>query len=180
MNVLDHLRVERAVQSYAFWLDLRGVPGSRRRQLRRELRVNLREAASSHGAVAAVRALGSARTMAADAAPQDTATPRWSAGLQAGAAALLTVLMVEVLASLAWLDGAMAAGEGGRITGSMTLFPGSSLTYERSGSGFSLSMAPGWLCLVVGMLVLLAVARPWRHVTGRSQPRQGLTGLRGV
>lgn len=178
MNVLGHLRIERAVQSYDFWLDLRGAAGSRRRELRRELRANLREAAGRRGATAAVRALGGARQMAAEAVPENRTMPRWTAGLQAGAAALLAVLLVELLAALAWLDGAMAATEDGRVQGALTLFPGSSLTYEPQGQGFSLLMAPGWACLVVGVLALLLVARPWRLLTARPRRRPGPT-LRG-
>lgn len=46
MRASDRLRVENAVFSYSFWLDLRGIAGRRRRDLRRELRANLQDAAA--------------------------------------------------------------------------------------------------------------------------------------
>lgn len=57
MNVLDRVRIERAVLGYDWWLDLRGTPWRRRRDLRSELRANLRDAAAHIGARAAVAAL---------------------------------------------------------------------------------------------------------------------------
>jgi threonine/homoserine efflux transporter RhtA len=76
--------------------------------------------------------------MAADAAPEDPARPRWTAGLRAGCTALALTLLVGLLAGLAWADGAMSAAPDAVSTG------------------------VGWLPLAVGVLVFLAVARPWR------------------
>jgi len=167
VNVVEHLRVEWAVQSYGFWLDLRGASWRRRRELRRELRANLREAGAHHGSAAAVRALGSPRAMAAQAIVADPTSARWTAGAQAALAALAVVVLVEVLASLAWLDGVRATEPVGGVTGSLTLFPGSSLTYEPLDRGFSMALSPGWLALAVALVMLVVVARPWRVVTGR-------------
>ena len=69
MNVLDQARVAWAVTSYDWWLDLRGARRRRRRELRHELRTNLRDAAERVGAREAVQALGSTRRMAAEALP---------------------------------------------------------------------------------------------------------------
>lgn len=167
MNVVDHLRVERAVQSYGFWLDLRGASGRRRRELRHELRGNLREASATHGSAAAVQALGSPRAMARQALVVDPTSVRWTAGAQAALAALAVVVLVELLASLAWLDGVLATEPVADVTGSLTLFPGSSLTYEPLDPGFSMSLSLGWLGLVAALMVLVVVARPWRVFTGR-------------
>jgi len=181
MNVLDRARLETAVQRYDWWLALRGAPGRRRRELRRELRANLADAAAAAGSRTAVRALGSTRTMAAEALPEDRTGVRWSAGLSAGAAAVGVVLLVEFWTALGWLDGAGAAvaGRAGRAEGSLSLFPGSRLEYVEDASGLSLSFQPGWLALLAGLLVLLAVARPWRALRGRIQPsgRAGVARL---
>lgn len=168
MNVLDRARIEWAVQSYGQWLDLRGASGKRRRALRRELRANLQDAASDSSAAEAVLALGSRRRMAAEAVPTDATRPHWYAGASWGLIALGLVLFVEGLCGLAWMDGVRAADETQAASGSITLFPASSLEYAPlADGGFSMSFAFGWLCLAVGLLGFVAVARPWRLVTGR-------------
>ena len=176
MNVVEHLRVEWAVQSYGLWLDLRGASGRRRRALSRELRANMREAGADHGASAAVRALGSRRAMAEQAIVADPSSVRWTTGAQAALVALAVVVFVELLASLAWLDGVEAAEPAGAVTGSMALFPGSSLTYEPlARGGLSVSLSPGWLALAVALVTMVIVSKPWRLVTGR-QARSARTG----
>jgi hypothetical protein len=47
MNILDRARILRATVSYDLWLDLAGMPGRRRRDLRWELGVNLGDATHS-------------------------------------------------------------------------------------------------------------------------------------
>ena len=172
MNVLDRARVEWAIRSYDWWLDLRGANGRRRRELRRELRANLMDAAQHVGARDAVRALGGTQQMAVEAIPADRARPRWSVGISAGLVAAAATLLVQFLTALAWLDGVLAAGPDGRVSGSITLHPGSSLQYAPQASGFSMTFSPGWSALVVGLLVLVAVARPWRLRTGPAGRRR--------
>jgi len=180
MNVLDRVRLEAAVQRYDWWLSLRGAPGRRRRELRRELRANLADAAAAQGPRAAVAGLGSTRAMAAEALPVERTGARWGAGTSAAAVAVAAVLLLELWTALGWLDGASAAAGGaGHVEGSLTLFPASRLEYVEDASGLSLAFEPGWLCLVAGLLVLLAVARPWRALRGRVQP-SGRTGRTGV
>lgn len=55
MNILDRARIVGATVSYDLWLELAGVPGRRRRDLRRELRANLRDATALVGSHTAVR-----------------------------------------------------------------------------------------------------------------------------
>ena len=64
MNVLDRARIVGATLSYDLWLDFAGVPGRRRRDLRRELRANLGAATALVGSRDAIRGLGSTREMA--------------------------------------------------------------------------------------------------------------------
>jgi hypothetical protein len=167
MTVRDRARIEWAVLSYDWWLDLRGTPRRRRRDLRAELRSNLRDASARGGSRAAVAALGGTRRMAADAVPVDRTRPRWTAGLQAGVAALALAVLLALLSGLAWADGVMAADPGTPVRGSITLLPGSSMEYAPAADGFSVSAGVGWLPLVLGVLVFCAVARPWRAVSGR-------------
>ena len=72
MTVLDRVWIERAVVSHDFWLDLRGTPWRRRRDLRAELRGNLRDATPRSGSRPAMAALGNTREMAAAAHPEDS------------------------------------------------------------------------------------------------------------
>ena len=170
MSVSDRLRIERAVLSYDFWLDLRGTPWRRRRELRAELRSNLRDATAHTGSRAAVSALGSTRLMAAEASVADPTRPRWTAGLQAGAAALASTLLIAFLTGLAWADGVLDAAPDHPVRGSVTLLPGSSMEYAPSADGFSVSTSVGWLPLAVGLLVLVLVARPWRAAARHRVP----------
>ncbi len=168
MNVLDRARIERAVLSYDFWLDVRGTPWRRRRDLRAELRANLREATAHAGAKAAVGALGSTRQMAADAAPEDPTRPRWTVGVHSGVTALCLTLLVSLLAGSAWADGVMDADPDEPVSGSVTFLPGSSMEYRPLEDGFSVGTSVGWLPVAVGLLVFVLAARPWRALARRS------------
>jgi hypothetical protein len=171
MNVLDRIRIERAVLSYDWWLDLRGTPWRRRRDLRAELRANLREAAVRSGVRAAVGALGSTRQMAAETEPVDPTRPRWTVGLQSGFGALVLTLLGALIAALAWVDGVMSTDPDGPASGSITLLPGSSVEYVPGSEGFSISYGVGWLPLAVAAAVFVAVARPWRVIGARPAER---------
>lgn len=161
MNLLDRARIEKAVQSYDFWLDLRGAPWRRRRGLRRELRANLLAAAEHIGSREAVDRVGSTRLMAAEALPLRAERPRWSTGFAVALVAAAVVVLVELLAALAWVDGVIAADPRSSVSGTMTLFPASSLSYTEVESGFAFAIAPGWLGPVVGVVLFILVARPW-------------------
>lgn len=162
MNLLDRIRIERAVQSYDLWLDLRGASMRRRRGLRRELRANLAEATADVGSRTAVDRLGSTRSMAVVAVPSRRGVPRWSVGGTAAVVALALTLLAQVLAALAWLDGVLDAAGGQAVTGALTFFPGSTLEYTPMGDGFGLALGVGWLPWALGLLVFVLVARPWR------------------
>jgi hypothetical protein len=164
MNVLDRIRIERAVLAYDWWLDLRGTPWRRRRDLRRELRANLRDAAAHTGAQRAVASLGSTRQMAADSSVDDPTRPRWTVGVYSGLTALMLTLLGALLAGLAWADGVMSADPSQPVRGSVTLLPGSSMEYAPIGDGFAISAGVGWLPVAVGVLAFVVVARPWRAV----------------
>jgi hypothetical protein len=163
MNVIDRARVSWATFSYDLWLELRGVPGRRRRDLRRELRSNLGDATAAVGSRNAVRALGNMRQMAAAAADEsDPTRPRWTIGFVVGLAALAVSWTTGIFAALSWLDGVIAAEPDGQVSGAMTFFPGSSLIYEPLAEGFSFTMNLGWVCFLIGLIAFVLAARPWR------------------
>jgi len=165
MNILDRASIMGATLSYDLWLDFAGVPGRRRRDLRRELRANLGDATALVGSRNAVRGLGGTRAMAASASAPDPTRPRWTVGFTVGMSFLGLTLLAEGLAALSWLDGAMAATPESPVTGAMTFFPGSTVTYSPSTSGFSFSVTFGWVWLGVGFIAFLLAARPWRIFT---------------
>ena len=168
MNVLDRVRIERAVLAYDWWLDLRGMPWRRRRDLRSELRANLRDAAADTGARAAVASLGSTRQMAAESSVDDPTRPRWAVGVYCGITALMVTLLMALLAGLAWADGVMSADPTEPARGSVTLLPGSSMEYAPLADGFAISSSVGWLPVAVGLLTFVMVARPWRTLRSRT------------
>lgn len=168
MNLLDRLRITVAVWWYGTWLDLHNVPGRRRRELRRDLRANLREAAASKGAAAAVRDLGGVRRLAAEMAAANP-RPRWAAAAIFGFTAGMLVLLAELFAALNFASGAEAADPTAPVRGALFPFPGSEVIYTPPAGevGLAVEFAFGWLFLAVAALVFVAVARPWRLVTER-------------
>jgi len=162
MNLLDRCRILSVSFCYDFWLEYAGVPGPRRRDLRRELRANLGDATARIGSRAAVRGLGGIREMAASAYPADSSRPRWVVGSTVGIFAFAVTIFGQFLAALSWLDGVIAATPQGTVTGAMTFYPGSSLTYDPVGQGFGFSLDFGWTGLVIGLIVGVLAAQPWR------------------
>ena len=153
-------RVRLAVGWYGFWLEFHSIPRRRRRELKRELRANLVEAAAIT-ARQAIRNLGGPRALARAVARDGVARPRWQ---MAGVAAAVTFgvsLNVEVIAALNWLGGVVDGG-GRPTTGTVFPFPGSVVIYEPP--GFGMQLDPGWLPLIAAVVVFLLVARPWRMV----------------
>lgn len=176
MNLLDRARIETAVQSYDFWLELRGARARRRRELRRELRANLIAAAERVGAQEAVARIGSTRQMAAEAIAVPAHRPRWYHGLLAALVGLFVTSILELFAGIYWIEGAMAAAPESSTSGSLMLFLGSRVYYEVfDDGGFEFGVTPGWLSLAVALVAFILVARPWRVFTGRrhlaAQPR---------
>lgn len=167
MNALARLQLERAVQSYDLWLELRGTPRKRRRALRHELRANLTDAAATVGARTAVRNLGSTRAMAAAAVEPNPAHPRWSVGAVAGVSALMLVAVTLTFSAMAWVEGVMATDPTRGVTGGLPWFPGSELAYDPLASGFAFGLGFGWAPLVAFTITFLLVAQPWRPLVRR-------------
>ena len=160
-SFLDKLRIGEAVTHYDFWLEMRGVGSRRRRELRAELRANLWEASQRVGAKQALAAVGPLRRLASESVV-DRPGPQWARGFTAGAMALGLVVLVEFMASFVVVDAARAASVD-RLAVPVTLVPGMHSVYETTpGGGFSIETSFGPTPLVVAVLVLVVVARPWR------------------
>jgi hypothetical protein len=166
-SLADRLRINLAVLRYDAWLDLRGgVGGRRRRQLRRELRANLVDAAAQVGSRDAIRRLGPLRQLAAEAAEATRTTadsrarPAWGHGAAVAAQAFAVILLLELLAVMWWTGAAHDSGAP-TVRGSLRLFPGSAVEYSRLTGGASLEFQPGWLVLAAAAVTFAVASRPW-------------------
>lgn len=168
MSVLDRIRIENAVQRYDLALDLYGVRGPQRRDLRRELRTNLRESASQAGARRALAGIGSPETLAraSAAAYHDPRRPAWSQGLLWAMAAVAVYWLVALWTAFAFMDGAFASGVRHEVRGRPTLLPGVEVFVRQDAAGLAggLVLQGGfWLGSLALFLVVLAVTgRLWR------------------
>ena len=77
--------------------------------------------------------------MAAVAGEPDADRPRWSAGMQAGVAAVAATLLVQLFAMVWWVDGVLAAATTAPVRGSLFGFPGSAVAYLPEGRGIAQS-----------------------------------------
>jgi hypothetical protein len=156
------LRLRLAVLRYDWWLDLGGVSGRRRRELRQELHANLVDSATRVGTREAVRRLGPLRQLAAESADaaRSMARPRWSQASMAAASVFCAVLVLEMLAAMWWLDGAYESGAP-TVRGSLLLFPASAIELSNARDGFSVEFRPGWLILAAAAATFVLASRPW-------------------
>lgn len=94
-------------------------------------------------------------------------TSTWGTALANGASALTAVLVVEMIAALAWLQGTEEAGLDAPIDSTLRMFPGSSVRYTVDGDAFFIGWTPGWLCLAAGALVFVISAARGRTPVSR-------------
>ncbi|MFC7488418.1 hypothetical protein ACOCJ7_09035 [Knoellia sp. CPCC 206453] len=169
MKLFDRLRVEYAIIRYDFWLELRGVRGPRRRDLRRELRANLAEASADVGTTRALFGIGSPQQLAYAAQPADPSRPRWSLGLLC-ATGVFVLVFWGLLATLLTI---LQTVEAAHVTEAVEV-----RTFPWFGTTFTAQHTPGtidagfefpWALLVLPLLTLLLVAQPWRQLR-RPQP----------
>ncbi len=169
MRLIDRFRIESCVQRYDFWLDFRGVSRSSRRELRRELRVNLADAAAVEGVTRALAGIGSPRTLAHAVAETSRTRPRWAVGAYCAMGLFIVLSLTWVFSVLGFVDGVRASGVTGQeLTG--TVFPwGGEVVAEvgADGSGLSVSGMFPPVILLISLVVLLLVAQPWRPLLRR-------------
>ncbi len=175
---VDMAKIVWASARYDFWLDLNSVPRRQRKALRSELRSNLTEAATDVGAQAALKNLGSVRTLAGEITRAGELRSRWLAGWVA-AFLTVTVLMVTFLVlTLYYTEGVLDAGASEPVTSSLFPYFGSEVVVDPSGGGLAWIIGPGPMPLLAAIVVWLLVAKPWRSIgyrnfsySGRISPR---------
>ncbi|WP_404383313.1 hypothetical protein LL946_18395 [Knoellia locipacati] len=167
MNTIDRLRIESAILRYDFWLEMRGVGGSRRRDLRRELRANLTEAGADVGTTAALFGIGSPKELAYAATDADPSRPRWSQGLMWAAGTLLVLLVWLAITSLNLVQAVEATGSTQAVDVSPFPWFGTTFTVQSSPGVLEASISPLWQLLAGPMLAFLLVAQPWRLLRRR-------------
>lgn len=170
MNIIDRIRTENAVQRYDFWLELRGVRGRRRRELRRELRTNLADAAADVGVTRALFGIGSPKQLAFEMSERQESRPRWSLGLLWATAAFGLLLMAVLCTSAVVLQTVQSTGVVGREVRTEVL-PWIGVDFltrvEPGQGGLSVGVDGAPWYLLVPLLVFLLVAQPWRPFTHR-------------
>lgn len=176
MNIIDTIRIENFVQNTDFWLELRGARRTRRKELRRELRDNLRAAASDVGTGQALANMGSPKQLAFDSTEGEyEERPLWSRAAMYASLAFGAMLLWLALTAMAFTAGVEAAGVVGQeVSGTVFPWVGSEFMArihpERGGLAVGVSNA--WAVVVVPLLVFLLTARPWRLITGHNSERQ--------
>ena len=171
MNLLDRLRIERAVWRYDAWLEYYDIYFSKRRAMRQELRTNLRDAAADRGAVGAVDRLGSIRALARESAMPRARQPRWMHGVYAAIATWVVYTCLVMTMAFGFADGVDAAGVRGRqISGPLTPFPGAEAAYETGADGVAFHVGLGWFSWALTLAAFLLAAVPWRNLRRTSPP----------
>lgn len=165
---IQAIRLGAADVRYDFWLDMCGVRGRRRRDLRSELRGNLVEASERVGSRNAVRAVGPIRTLARAATEASQhevvgsggGAPGWWSAATAAVGVFAAASILELLAALWWFSGAAAANQP-TVSGSLPLFVGSQLELSHPDDGLSFILQPGWTVPVIAILAYIFLAKPW-------------------
>lgn len=176
LNVVDRLRIERVVWD----LDQRiyNLPYRKRIAIRREVRDNLRTAASDIGAKAAAHNIGSVHQLAADyldAQFGGRPRPSWIAAALFAFTAVLILQALLTEAALGFRDGVLHANPD--YTGSMT-WHGIGLIQSKVNYTFAAhhatisggALSPlAWLLIAVGAI---AIGRLWRALPTPTGPRR--------
>lgn len=172
MRRRDRVRIEWIVQRVGAWLDLRQMPGRRRREVLRELRANLAAAAAADELEDAIERLGEPRMLAAAYLESEPVGVRWRTGLVAAALVALGLSWLSMVFVLGFAEGVQAVGpEPGTVyeTGGR-LVPGSGAlaSFESTGDGFWMSAAVvTWVHVAAVVATFVLVARPWRAAARR-------------
>lgn len=166
MTSQDRLRIENALLRYDFWLEMRGVPGSRRRALRRELRANLTEASADVGTTRALFGIGSPKELAYAATDADPTRPRWSQGALWASAVFAMVVFSLLFTAIAFTAGVEASGVTGETVRGF-VFPWFGVDFsarvEPGGGGLSTGAGASFVpVLGLPLLTFLVVSRAWR------------------
>ncbi len=108
--------------------------------------------------------VGSLRDLARESTRDGTLRSRWLAGVTAGTTSLAHLMLGFLFSSLIYAEGVLDSGVTDPISSWIFPFFGSNVTVD-DGDGIAVSMTPGPLPFIVGGLVLLLVAKPWRRIS---------------
>jgi hypothetical protein len=168
MKLRDRIRAESVVQGLSWRLGWAYVPARQQRDIVRELRAGLEEAAGSGDLDEAIERLGSTRELAREYADVLQPRVRWLAGVMWAAIAFAAVVWIGIIAALAFAAGLDAAAV---AQGSYDLWPSLAfgdeafLVEERDAQGDVTGASMSLLTPVhlVAMVVAFVVgSRPWR------------------
>lgn len=168
MSALDWIRIRRTMLAYDYWMDVEGVSGRGRKQLRAELVGNLTDATAAVGFPAARRSLGSVRALAAAAAPDRDSRPRWVVGTYAAIVVFAIAAFATLGMTTAWADGVLAAGGSTiDVTGHPVFLPWAQITVHK-GEHLQILAAINPLSILLPMLLAFVLgSRIWRLATGQ-------------
>lgn len=172
MGIIDRIRIENAVQTYDFWLELRGTRGKQRRAMRRELRTNLKDATADVGVTQALFNIGSPKQLAYEMTPEAQLRPRWSMGAMWATVTFGLVVFACLFTAFAFVAGVEASGVTGQTVHGF-VFPwfGVDFSARVEPDGRGLSAGAGniaWWFLGLPLLTFLLVSRPWRAFTQKA------------
>jgi hypothetical protein len=161
LTITDRLRRWSYLQDVELWLD--PMPGRRRREVLRELRADLGEAAADVGMARAIDDLGGARTLArayVDAEP--VRRPSWVRGVL-GVGAVLLVAEVGLIAYMFGMSDALLGSGGGSTEGDylgvrvLTTATEAEMSWEMSGWS--------WPIMIAAALAFAVCSASWRLLT---------------
>lgn len=167
MQLRDRVRAEGLLQRLSWRLSWGTVPARQQREIVRELRASLDEAAAAGQLDEALARLGPPRQLADDYLDALRPRPRWAAGILAAGATLAVLILTTTALGIAFGSGLDAAAAG---AGRYELWPdgpfgGEPLLIEErndDGATVSASMAvftPVHLAVTLAAFVL--ASRPW-------------------
>lgn len=173
MTIIDRIRTANAIQRYDFWLDVRGVPMRRRRELRQELRANLTEASADVGLTRALFGIGSPKQLAYDVAGSDPSRPRWGQGALVAALVFGLVVFACMYTATTFTAGVEASGVTGQSVRGF-VFPWYGVEFSARVEPDRGGLATGaaniqYYLLGLPLLTFLLVAQPWRMLRRRRQ-----------
>jgi hypothetical protein len=163
LSMTDRVRRWSYLQDVELWLE--PMANRRRREIVRELRSNLADAAADVGMTQAISDLGRPRDLAREyVQAEPRRRPNWSLGVLA----LGAVLLISVLALLSYLAGmadALIASGGGTAEGS---FLGLEVVTEASQTALAWELTGwSWPLAIAALLALLLGAQVWRYLPRR-------------
>lgn len=176
MRIYDRVRIEATVLRYDYWLEVRGVRGRDRRDLRGELRANLHEASRDVGTAQALVGIGSPKHLAHAAPEVHPSRPRWSQGCIWASAVFGLVVLGCMFTAIAFTSGVEASGVTGQTVRGF-VFPWFGVDFsarvEPGGQGFATGAGGiGMYFLGLPLLTFVLVAQPWRLLRRKTEGRR--------